>query len=107
MDSDKIKYLFGYLSGFRSRLPVGINPAADLIALTSLTCSPHPVAQVGEFEFAGSVRVCAALSAWSGGAATRLLCADDRGRLHCLLVDLEQVAPAPAPTAGSGDGLDM
>ena len=52
---------------------------------------------MGEFEFASSVRVCAPLPAQGpAGGPSRLVCGDDRGRLHCLLVDLQRV-PVAAP----------
>ncbi|KAF0294822.1 Periodic tryptophan protein 2 [Amphibalanus amphitrite] len=65
---------------------------------TTVTDAPVPE-QVGEFEFASSVRVCAALAAATPGAPSRLVCGDDRGRLHCLLVDLQQVPAAGVPPA--------
>ncbi|KAF0289737.1 hypothetical protein FJT64_012039 [Amphibalanus amphitrite] len=65
---------------------------------TTATDAPVPE-QVGEFEFASSVRVCAALEAATPGGPSRLVCGDDRGRLHCLLVDLQQVPAAGVPAA--------
>jgi len=46
---------------------------------------------VGEYEFASCVRHCVLVPAPWPTQPTRLLCADDRGRLHCLQADLSRV----------------